>query len=90
MNPDPVLTGSGLFSEVGSGSGPNRSGSATLRLNPGPLMTGSKGLTHWTSEIVCKCSEIAGSPKGSPPAVDYVGCEAGGREGASNQDRRAV
>ncbi len=36
MNPDldPVLTGSesgsGLFSEVGSGSGPNRSGSATL------------------------------------------------------------
>ncbi len=32
VNPDPVLTGSGsgLFSEVGSGSGPNRSGSATL------------------------------------------------------------
>ncbi len=32
MNMDPVLTGSGsgLFSEVGSGSGPNRSGSATL------------------------------------------------------------
>jgi hypothetical protein len=32
MNPDPDmgLTGSGLFSEVGSGSGPNRSGSATL------------------------------------------------------------
>jgi hypothetical protein len=30
MNPDPVLTGSGLLSEVGSGSGPNRSGSATL------------------------------------------------------------
>jgi hypothetical protein len=30
MNPDPVLTGSGLFSEVGSGSGPNRSGFATL------------------------------------------------------------
>ncbi len=34
MNPDPVLTGSGLFSEVGSGSGssPNRSRSATLVL----------------------------------------------------------
>ncbi len=32
MNPDPVLTGSGsgLFSDVGSG--PNRSGSATLLL----------------------------------------------------------
>jgi hypothetical protein len=32
MNPDPVLTGSGsdLFSDVGSGSGPNPSGSATL------------------------------------------------------------
>jgi hypothetical protein len=42
MNPDPVLTGSGsesgsgsgLFSEVGSGSGPNRSGSATLPRGP--------------------------------------------------------
>jgi hypothetical protein len=32
MNPDPVLTGSGLFSEVGSGS--NRSGSATLLARP--------------------------------------------------------
>ncbi len=34
MNPDPVLNGSGsesgMFAEVGSGSGPNRSGSATL------------------------------------------------------------
>jgi hypothetical protein len=41
MNPDPDLTGSesgsgsGLFSEVGSGSGPNRSGSATL---PVPML----------------------------------------------------
>jgi hypothetical protein len=26
-------------------------------------MTGSKGLTHWTSETVCECSEIAGSPQ---------------------------
>ncbi len=45
-DPDPVLTGSGseagsesgsgsgLFSEVGSGSGPNRSGSATLFYSP--------------------------------------------------------
>jgi hypothetical protein len=39
-------------------------------------MTGSKGLTHWTSETVCECSEIAGSPQGSPPPAEYVGCEA--------------
>jgi hypothetical protein len=25
---------------------------------------------------VNECSEIAGSPQGSPPATDYVGCEA--------------
>ncbi len=30
------------------------------------LITGSKGLTHWTSETVYECSEIAGSPQGSP------------------------
>jgi hypothetical protein len=29
-------------------------------------MTGSKGLTHWTSETVSECSEIAGSSQGSP------------------------
>ncbi len=46
-------------------------------IEPGSLMTGSKGLTHWTSETVYECSEIAGSPQGSPPAADYVGCEAG-------------
>ncbi len=42
-------------------------------------MTGSKGMTHWTSETVCECSEIAGSPQGSPPAADYVGYKAGRR-----------
>jgi hypothetical protein len=26
-------------------------------------MMGSKGLTHWTSETVYECSEIAGSPQ---------------------------
>ncbi len=26
-----------------------------------------------------ECSEIAGSSQGSPPAADYVGCEAGRR-----------
>jgi hypothetical protein len=35
-------------------------------------MTGSKGLTHWTSDTVCECSEIAGSPQGYPPPADYV------------------
>jgi hypothetical protein len=31
-------------------------------------MTGSKQVVHWTSETWCKCSEIAGSPQGYPPA----------------------
>jgi hypothetical protein len=42
-------------------------------------MTRSKGLTLWTSETVCECSVIAGSPQGCPPAADYVGWEAGRR-----------
>jgi hypothetical protein len=45
-------------------------------IKPGSLMTGSKQVDHWISGTVCKCSEIAGSPQGSPPAADYVGCEA--------------
>jgi hypothetical protein len=53
--------------------------STPLGAEPGSLMTGSKGLTHWTSETLHKCSKIAGSPQGSPPAADYVGCEAGSR-----------
>ncbi len=53
--------------------------STPLGIEPGSLMTGSKGLTQWTSETVYKCSEIAGSPQGSSPAADYVGCEAGRR-----------
>jgi hypothetical protein len=35
-------------------------------------MKGSKGLTHCSSETVCECSEIVGSPQGSPPAAVYV------------------
>jgi hypothetical protein len=35
-----------------------------------------KGLTHWTSKTVRECTEIADSPQGSPPAADYVCCEA--------------
>jgi hypothetical protein len=50
-----------------------------LGIEPGSPMTGSKGLTHWTSETVYECSEIAGSPQGSPSAADYGVCEAGRR-----------
>jgi hypothetical protein len=50
--------------------------SAPMGIEPKSLMSGSKGLTHWTSETVYECSEIAGSPQGSPPAANYVGCEA--------------
>jgi hypothetical protein len=38
---------------------------------------GSKQVFHWTSETWWEWSEIAGSPQGSPPAADSVGCEAG-------------
>jgi hypothetical protein len=37
--------------------------STLLGIEPRPLMTGSKGLTHSTSETVYECSEIAGSPQ---------------------------
>ncbi len=50
-----------------------------LGIEPGSLMMGSTGLTHGASETVCECSEIAGSPQGSPPGANYVGCEAGRR-----------
>jgi hypothetical protein len=33
-------------------------------------------LVHWTSETWWEACEIAGSPQGSPPAADSVGCEA--------------
>ena len=46
--------------------------SIPLGIEPGSLMTGSKWLDHWTSVAVYECSEIAGSPQGSPPAADYV------------------
>ncbi len=41
-------------------------------IEPGSLMTGSKRVDHWTSGTRYECSEIAGSPQGSPPAADYV------------------
>jgi hypothetical protein len=42
-------------------------------------MMGSKRVVHWTSGTVFEYSEISGSPEGSSPAADYVGCEAGNR-----------
>ncbi len=53
--------------------------STPIGIEPGSLMTGSKRVDHWTNGTVYECSEIACSPQGSPPAVDYVGCEAGRR-----------
>ncbi len=61
--------------------------STPLGIEPGSLMMGSKGLTHWTSDTVYECSEIAGSPQGSPPAADYVDCEAG-RKACSERETR--
>ncbi len=46
--------------------------SSPLGIEPGSLMTGSKRVDHWTSGTVYECSEIAGSPQGSPPVADYV------------------
>ncbi len=48
-------------------------------------MTRSKRVVYWTSETWCECSDIAGSPQDSPPAVDYVGCEAGRRNWARDK-----
>ncbi len=45
--------------------------STPLGIEPVSLMTGSKRVVHWTSETWYKCSEIAGSPQGSPSAADY-------------------
>jgi hypothetical protein len=50
--------------------------STPLGILPRSLMTESKQVDHLTRGTVCECSEIAGSPQGSPPAADYVGCEA--------------
>ncbi len=46
--------------------------STLLGIVAGSLITGSKGLTHWTSETVCECSEIAGSPQVSSTPLIYV------------------
>jgi hypothetical protein len=36
---------------------------------------GSKQVVHWTSKTLWESCEIAGSPQGSPPAADFLGCE---------------
>jgi hypothetical protein len=41
--------------------------STPLGIEPGSLMTGSKWVTHWTSETVYECSEIVGSPQYCTP-----------------------
>ncbi len=62
-----------------------------LGIEPGCLMTGSKRLDHWTPGTVCECSEIAGSPQGSPPAAKYVVVKPEGRPVASmKKDWRAM
>ncbi len=53
--------------------------STPLGIELGSLITGSKWVVHWTSEKWLEGSEIAGSPQGSPPATDSVGCEDGRR-----------
>ncbi len=53
--------------------------STPLGIEPGSLISGSKQVDHGTRGNVYECKEIAGSPQGSPPAADYVGCEAGRR-----------
>jgi hypothetical protein len=45
--------------------------------NPGPSW--QEANRHWTSGTVYECSEIAGSPQGSPPAAYYVSFKAGRR-----------
>jgi hypothetical protein len=51
--------------------------STPLGIEARSLMMGSKRVVYWTSQTLCECSEIAGSPQGSPPSS--VGCEAGRR-----------
>jgi hypothetical protein len=61
--------------------------STPLGIETGSLMMGSKWVDHWTSGSVYECSEIASSPQGSPPAANYVGCEAGRRTCSERETR---
>ncbi len=61
--------------------------STPLEIESGSLMMGSKQVDHWTSGTVYECSVIAGSPQGSPPAADYVSCEAERRTCSERETR---
>jgi hypothetical protein len=53
--------------------------STPLGIEPGSLMTGSKWVDYWTIGTMYECSEIAGSPQGSPqqPNMSVVKSEGG-------------
>ncbi len=63
-----------------------------LGIEPGSLMTGSKGLTHWTSKTECECNEIAGFPQGYPPSswLCQLWSQTEDQQWVWNRDRRAV
>jgi hypothetical protein len=48
---------------------------------------GSKQVDHLASGTVFECSEIAGSPQGSPPAANFVGYEARRKTGNVRETR---
>jgi hypothetical protein len=82
----PMLATHIAFSQIHLARGPCKETTLTgetpvshktpLGIEPGSLMTGNQRVVHWTSETWCECSEITGSQQGSPPAANYVGCEA--------------
>jgi hypothetical protein len=53
-------------------------------------MMGSKRVDDWTSETVYECSEIAGSPQSSLPAVGYVVVKLEGGPAASMQPGQKI
>ncbi len=65
--------------------------STPLGIEPGSLMTGNKWVDHWTSRTVYECSEIAGSPQGSPqqPTM-WLWSRKEDLQRTWNGDRRAV
>ncbi len=81
LDPDPNLSTSFvLYCSETTLTGESRFHISPPRgFEPESLVTGSKQVFHWTSETWWEWSEIAGSPQGSPPAADSVGCEAGRR-----------
>ncbi len=56
-------------------------------LKPGPLWREANRWTTGPMELCMDAVKIAGSTQGSPPAADYVGCEAGRRTCRERQTR---